>query len=64
MINSMRAYVITGKQNAGIEEIDIPIPGDHEVLIKVEAAGVCGTDIHMYLGQYFSSFPLIIQMKW
>lgn len=32
-----------------IEEIEKPIIGSGEVLVKVEAVGVCGTDIHYYL---------------
>lgn len=28
--------------------IDIPEPGPHEVLVKVLAASICGTDLHIY----------------
>lgn len=55
----MKAYIINGVKSAGIGEIDIPKPGEHEVLIKVEAAGVCGTDLHIYQGEYFSTYPLV-----
>ncbi len=30
-----------------IEEVDIPVPGDDEVLLQVKACGICGTDVHM-----------------
>lgn len=55
----MKAYIITGKQKAEIRQVEVPIVGDDDVLIKVEAAGLCGTDCHIYQGEYFSSYPLI-----
>ena len=30
------------------ENVDIPKPKEEQVLIKVEKAGICGTDIHIY----------------
>jgi NADPH:quinone reductase-like Zn-dependent oxidoreductase len=36
-------------------EVPIPEPGPGEVLIKVEAAGICGTDRHLYLGEFPST---------
>ena len=30
-----------------IEEVDIPKPKEDEVLLKVKACGICGTDVHM-----------------
>src|SRR2546428_6467022 len=33
---------------AELEEIPVPQPGPAEVLIKVEAASICGTDLHIY----------------
>ena len=48
-----------------IEEVPIPTIGDHQVLLKVRAAGICGSDVHMYEGaasyQVFEKFfPLIM----
>ncbi len=38
------------KEGPGLELADIPIPepGDHEVLVKVKACSMCGTDVHIY----------------
>ncbi len=45
---AMRALVKqTAGPGAGIEEIPIPSPGPGEVLVRVEAVGVCGTDLHI-----------------
>jgi D-arabinose 1-dehydrogenase-like Zn-dependent alcohol dehydrogenase len=30
-----------------IESISVPVPGINEILVKVEACGLCGTDIHL-----------------
>ncbi len=35
-----------------LKEIDVPKPTGSQVLIKVEAAGVCHTDVHMRLGRF------------
>ena len=46
----MKAAVFYGKQDIRIEEIPIPVPGEEEVLIRVKACGICGTDVHIYNG--------------
>lgn len=33
-----------------VEEVDRPVPGPGEVLVKVEAAGVCLSDVHLVDG--------------
>ncbi|HEY8345243.1 MAG TPA: alcohol dehydrogenase catalytic domain-containing protein [Bacillota bacterium] len=45
----MKAVVKTKKER-GAEYMDLPIPkyGPKDVLIKVKACAICGTDIHMY----------------
>ena len=31
-----------------LDEVAVPTPGPHEVLVEVEAASVCGTDLHIF----------------
>ena len=31
-----------------LEEVPVPVPGDDEVLVRVEAASICGTDLHIF----------------
>jgi D-arabinose 1-dehydrogenase-like Zn-dependent alcohol dehydrogenase len=33
-----------------LKDVDIPVPEDDEVLIKVEAVGICGSDIPIFKG--------------
>ena len=37
-------------------DVDVPSPAKNEILIKVEAAGICGTDRYIYHGK-FPSVP-------
>ncbi len=46
----MKAAVFYGKHDIRIEELPVPVPKEDEVLIKVEACGICGTDVHIFNG--------------
>lgn len=46
----MKAAVFYGKGDIRYEEASVREPKENEVLIRVRAAGVCGTDIHIYGG--------------
>jgi D-arabinitol dehydrogenase (NADP+) len=59
MTEKMLAYVIEGVRSGVVKEVPIPEPRDNEIVIKVMAAGLCGTDAHIYQGEYYSKFPLI-----
>lgn len=45
----MKAIVKT-KHDVGAELLDVPMPkiGDYDVLVKVKATSICGTDLHIY----------------
>ena len=51
-INIMKALVKTapGKGNMEIRELPVPEINENEVLIKVYAAGICGSDLHLQDG--------------
>lgn len=55
----MKAFVINKPFDAGVYEVEKPIPARDEVLIKVKAAGFCGTDIHTYKGEHPTTYPII-----
>lgn len=46
----MKAAVFHGKESVTVDELPIPKVGARQVLIKVRACGVCGTDIHIFDG--------------
>ena len=43
----MLAARMYGANDLRVEEVAVPEVGDGEVLIKVKAAAVCGTDVRM-----------------
>ncbi|MFP3937910.1 MAG: alcohol dehydrogenase catalytic domain-containing protein [Phycisphaerae bacterium] len=47
---TMRAGIFLGVEKMEVREADIPTPKAGEVLLKVRACGVCGTDFHIYSG--------------
>ena len=49
----MRAAVWHGYKDLRIEEVPQPVPGPNQVKIKVDWAGICGTDRHEYEGPNF-----------
>jgi threonine dehydrogenase-like Zn-dependent dehydrogenase len=51
----MRAAVLKGYQSIAIENVPVPEPKPGEVLMKVMATGLCGSDMHGYSGTH----PLI-----
>ena len=55
----MKAAVIRDKNTLVTEEMDIPHPEGNEVLIKVYASGICGTDLHIYQGDYKGTYPIV-----
>lgn len=46
----MKAALFYGGRDIRVEELPDPIPGPGEVLIRIGAAGVCGSDLHPYRG--------------
>jgi len=56
----MKAIVKT-RPEPGIEVLEraMPEPGDNEVLIKLQAGSLCGTDLHMYHWELAGIAPLI-----
>ncbi len=46
----MKALVYTGTETLAYRDVPDPAPGRGEVLVRVESAGVCGSDMHAFLG--------------
>jgi threonine dehydrogenase-like Zn-dependent dehydrogenase len=44
----MRAMRYAGERQAVCHERDTPQPASNEVLIQMQAAGICGSDLHLY----------------
>lgn len=55
----MESVVIRKPKEIFVMEKEIPEPGPGEVLIQVMASGICGTDLHIYRGEYLGDYPVI-----
>ena len=44
----MKAAVYRGIRDIVIEEVDKPVLGPGEALIRIKACGICGSDLHLY----------------
>lgn len=51
----MRAAFMTRKETIEVRDADTPSPEPGEVLVRVRACGVCGTDLHYYHGVFPSA---------
>ncbi|WP_250001501.1 zinc-binding dehydrogenase [Actinoplanes sp. M2I2] len=66
----MRAFVINGPGQAEVVDVEPPVAGDGEVVVDVERAGVCGTDMEFlsgdmaYLASGDATYPVRIGHEW
>lgn len=56
----MRALVYTGAFQIRLQHVADPKPLPHEVLVKVDSVGICGSDIHGYTGMTGRRLPPLI----
>ena len=55
----MKAAVITAPGEIAIEEVADPTPGDNDVVVQVAAVGICGTDLHIFEGEFAPKLPIV-----
>ncbi|MEU4878259.1 alcohol dehydrogenase catalytic domain-containing protein, partial [Streptomyces sp. NPDC021608] len=61
MAHQVRAVVARGKgAPVSLETIVVPDPGPGEALVKVQACGVCHTDLHYKQGGINDEFPFLL----
>lgn len=57
----MRSVVVKEPGQLNIESRPVPVPGAHEVRVKIAFAGICGSDVHIYHGHNpFAKYPRVI----
>ena len=55
----MKAIVYDAPRRFEYKDVPEPDFGPDEVLIKIHACGLCGTDLHIHEGEFSPRFPLI-----
>jgi L-iditol 2-dehydrogenase len=56
----MRAARLTAAGVMAAVDVARPIPGPCDVLVRIEAAGICGSDRHMFRGEYPTALPVTL----
>src|ERR687886_1128749 len=68
--STMRAFVLTGPGHGAVYEVPVPVAAAGEVVVTVDRAGVCGTDVELFTGELaylqtgHSSYPLRPGHEW
>ncbi len=66
----MRAFVVSGPGRCSVDEVEPPRVDRGQVVVDVERAGVCGTDVEFftgemaYLHQGHASYPMRLGHEW
>lgn len=57
----MRSVIVKEPGQLNIASRPVPVPGSHEVRVKIAFAGICGSDVHIYQGHNpFAKYPRVI----
>jgi L-iditol 2-dehydrogenase len=60
----MQVAVLERPDHVALAERPKPTPGDDEVLVRVRAVGICGSDVHYFregrIGRYVVEQPLVL----
>jgi L-iditol 2-dehydrogenase len=68
-MTTMRAAVLRAWNDLAVEEVEVPQPTAGEVLVRVRACGLCGTDLKMVHGAFEKrgwppSLPFVMGHEW
>src|ERR1700731_3875367 len=56
----MKALLLSKYRQLEITDLPVPTPGRDEVLVRVAACGICGSDVHGYDGSSGRRIPPIV----
>lgn len=57
---NLRALVFEGPGNLSLQPRNLPIPAPNELRIKTAAVGICGTDLHVFDGDFEGAgYPIV-----
>ncbi len=55
----MKAAIIEKPLSISVRDVEVPRPTrPDELVVKVMASGICGTDVHIFHGEYLGSYPM------
>jgi L-iditol 2-dehydrogenase len=56
----MKAMVLEGKKKIELKDIEKPTPGLNDVIVRIKATSICGTDLHLYQGLLPAKVPMVL----
>lgn len=56
----MKAVRLEATGKLFLREVEKPVPGPGDLLVRIEACGICGTDRHLFHGEFPSRPPLTL----
>ena len=56
----MRALLLSEYKHLEVTDLSTPIPGPEDVLVRVAACGICGSDVHGYDGSSGRRIPPVV----
>ncbi len=59
-MSKMKAGVVHAREDIRFEDIEKPVPGEGQVLIKVKYTGICGSDVPRVNGDACHFFPNVL----
>jgi L-iditol 2-dehydrogenase len=57
---TMKALLLSSYRHLEIADLPAPVPGENEILVRVAACGICGSDVHGYDGSSGRRIPPIV----
>jgi 2-desacetyl-2-hydroxyethyl bacteriochlorophyllide A dehydrogenase len=58
-VGIVQAVIFKSPGKISVTNVPDPVIKEDEVLISVKASGVCGTDVHIYEGDFIGTYPII-----
>jgi len=55
----VKAALYEAPYQIGVRDLPQPEPGPNDVVVRVAACGICGTDQHIFAGDFFPTYPLV-----
>ena len=55
----MRAAIVEAVGKVSVTTVPDPTPGPRDVVVRVAACGLCGTDLHILQGEFAPTLPII-----
>lgn len=57
----MKGLVLYERGKTEIREVEKPVCGESDIIIKVESAAICGGDVHFYNGALdLGCYPIVL----